>query len=111
MAVQAWRLRMILEWRRYLPPLVDAIREVFGDVEAYIFGSAIEGRLTVDSDIDILIVIDHIPRSGLERARLIDRLWKAIEIRGVSPWYPFEFHLITRDEMKLLEKPILIRIL
>jgi len=49
--------RELLRWRKYLEILVEAVKEVLGeDAEVYIFGSAAENRLTVDSDIDVAIV-------------------------------------------------------
>ncbi|MEM3479009.1 MAG: hypothetical protein QXV74_03080, partial [Candidatus Bathyarchaeia archaeon] len=63
-----------------------------------------EDNLTVDSDVGALIIMDYLLRSGLERVRLIDRIWKAIEKRRISICYHFEIQLITREEPKLLEK-------
>ena len=110
MAVQTRRLRMLLEWRNYLPLLAEAVREVLTGAEIYVFGSALEGNLTVDSDIDVLIIVDSLPGSGLERARLIDKIWRAMEKRGIPPYYPFKIQLITRGELKLLEKQKLLKI-
>lgn len=63
----------MLKWREYLKILVEAVKEVFGEnVEVYIFGSAVEGRLTVDSDIDVAIALNEVPRSGLERAKPLE---------------------------------------
>ncbi|MGC9091429.1 MAG: nucleotidyltransferase domain-containing protein [Fervidicoccaceae archaeon] len=45
------------------------MRQVLGgDVEVYVFGSAVEGRLTVDSDIDVAVVGRELPRSAGRRA-------------------------------------------
>ena len=110
MAVQTRRLRMLLEWCNYLPLLAEAVREVLTGAEIYVFGSALEGNLTVDSDIDVLIIVDSLPGSGLERARLIDKIWRAMEKRGIPPYYPFKIQLITRGELKLLEKQKLLKI-
>ncbi len=95
----------MLKWRKYLEILVEAVKEVLGEgIEVYIFGSAAENRLAVDSDIDVAIVLREVPRSGLERARLIDRIWRVMESRGVPWWYPFEIHLLTKEELPLLKK-------
>ena len=101
--IQAGKLRELLRWRAYLRILVESAREAFGnDVEIYVFGSAVEGRLTVDSDIDIAVVVEEAPRSGLERARLVDELWRVMESKGVPWWYPFEIHVLTEEELGLL---------
>jgi predicted nucleotidyltransferase len=110
--LQAWRLRELLKWREYIKILIDAVKEVFGeDVEVYVFGSAVENRLTVDSDIDVAIVLKEIPRSGIERAKLLDRLWRAMEARGVPWWYPFEIHLMTKEELSLLREAKFVKVL
>jgi len=102
--IQASRLKELLKWREYLRILVRSARRAFGNnVGVYVFGSAVEGRLTVDSDIDVAIVVEEIPRSGLERTRLVDELWRVMESDGVPWWYPFEIHLLTREELKLLK--------
>jgi len=96
--------------REYIPHLVEAIKSVLGGrVKAYITGPAMEGRLTVDSDIDV----DRdggAPRSGLERAKMVDRIWRIMEDRGAPWWHPFEILLMTEDELKILEEPKLLRI-
>jgi len=101
--IQVERLRELLRWREYLRILVEAVREVLGDVDVYVFGSAVEGRLTVDSDIDVAIVLPEVPGSGLERARLVNRILEVAESRGVPRWYPFEVHLVTKDQLSMLE--------
>ena len=102
--IQASRLKELLKWREYLRILVRSARRVFGNnIEVYVFGSAVEGRLTVDSDVDVAIVVEEVPKSGLKRARLVDELWRIMESNGVPWWYPFEIHLLTKEELKLLK--------
>ena len=92
--------------------VVEAVKEVFGkDVEVYVFGSAVENKLTVDSDIDVAIVVKEVPRSGIERAKLLDRLWMAVEVRGVLWWYPFEMRIMAKEELVLLREAKFVRIL
>ena len=102
--IQASRLKELLKWREYLRLLVKSARRVFGNnIEVYVFGSAVEDRLTVDSDVDVAIVVEEVPKSGLKRARLVDELWRIMESNGVPWWYPFEIHLLTKEELKLLK--------
>jgi len=90
--------------------VVEAVKEVFGkDVEVYVFGSAVENKLTVDSDIDVAIVVKEVPRSGIERAKLLDRLWMAVEVRGVLWWYPFEMRIMAKEELVLLREAKFVR--
>ncbi len=85
--------------------MIEAVEKVLGrDVEVYVFGSAIEGKLTADSDVDVAIVLPQVPSSGAERAKVIDRIFRYMEERGVPWWYPFEIHLVTREEMEILKR-------
>jgi len=107
--IQARRLRELLRWRSYLPVLVEAVRSVLGQAEIYVFGSAVEGRLTVDSDIDVAVVVEELPRSAGRRAEILDGIWRIMEDKGVPWWYPFEIHLMTREELKLLRGAKLVK--
>jgi predicted nucleotidyltransferase len=103
--IQTRRLRELLRWRSYLPILVEAVKMVLGeDVEVYMFGSAVEGRLTIDSDIDVAVVVEELPGSASRRVEILNRIWSIMEDNGVPWWYPFEIHLMTREELKLLRE-------
>jgi predicted nucleotidyltransferase len=103
--IQTRRLRELLRWRSYLPILVEAVKSVLGeDVEVYVFGSAVEGRLTIDSDIDVAVVVEELPGSASRRVGILNRIWRITEDNGVPWWYPFEIHLMTREELKLLRE-------
>ena len=110
--VQTWKLGELLKWREYLGVLVEAVRAVSGEgAEVYVFGSAVEGRLTVDSDVDVAVVLRELPKTSREKSRLLSRLWRAMEEGGVPWWYPFEIHLLTKEELPLLGGAKLVRVL
>ena len=69
-----------------------------------------EGKLTVDSDIDVAIVLENPPRNLQEKNKLLSKLWKNMEERGVPWWYPFEIHIFTKDELSLLGDVKLVKI-
>ncbi|AGT36196.1 MAG: nucleotidyltransferase domain-containing protein [Thermofilum sp.] len=78
--IQTWKLRELLKWRDYLEILVEAVKTVFGKgAEVYVFGSAVEGKLTVDSDVDIAIVLEEPPRTSREKIQATEQ---AMEIDG-----------------------------
>jgi len=53
------RFEHLRRWREYAKSVARAARDVFSeDVEVYVVGGVAEGRTTVLSDIDILIVVD-----------------------------------------------------
>lgn len=86
------RFRALLRWRQHLPGLIKAAKEVLPDAELYVFGSAVRGELTANSDVDVLIVSDGV--IGWQRhkigAAIEERLEKALI---------FEIHLVTQQEM------------
>ena len=43
----------------------------------------------------------------MERARLVDRIWRVMESRRAPQWYPFEIHLITKEELWLKETKLI----
>ncbi|BES81557.1 nucleotidyltransferase domain-containing protein [Pyrodictium abyssi] len=74
---------------------------MLGDVRVYVAGGAAEGRLTVLSDIDVVVVSPAVPEEAPRKRRL------AIEIRDVAaeryglPWdYPVDLHLYSPGEFR-----------
>ncbi|MEM2714701.1 MAG: nucleotidyltransferase domain-containing protein [Candidatus Bathyarchaeia archaeon] len=86
-AVQNKRLRMLLDWRKYLPLLAEAVGEVLAGAEVYVFGSALEGNLTVDSDIDV-------PLSWKEKDEAVARV---LEVLKKDEWFVKRVKEIIRD--------------
>ena len=110
--IQSYRLKELLKWREYLNILVEAVKKFFDEkAEVYVFGSAVEDRLTVESDIDVAIVIEKVPEKSVERIKLLNEIWSYMEERGVPWWYPFEIHLVTRRELMMLRGSRFIKIL
>jgi hypothetical protein len=52
----------------------------------------------------VLIVMDKVPKGGLERAKPVDRISRVAEEMGVPWWYPIEVHLATREELEMSRK-------
>jgi len=102
--LKAERLRALMRWREFLPAIVEAIEEVLGDRPVYVFGSVVEGEITADSDVDVAVLVEEVPRSALRRVALLDRIWSAMERRGVPHWYPVELHLMTPEEKAAMER-------
>jgi predicted nucleotidyltransferase len=93
-------------WRLYIPAVAKAARDLLGpNTKVYVAGGAAENRLTVLSDIDVVIVSDKIP--GNEKAKLRLRL----DIRDLAvsryglPWdYPVDIHLYNTEEFREARK-------
>ncbi|WP_243671158.1 nucleotidyltransferase domain-containing protein [Vulcanisaeta sp. JCM 16161] len=77
----------------------EAARDLIPNARVFVIGGVAEGRTTVLSDIDILIIIPrgtHVNRSRLYR----DILVRAMDIYGL-PWdAPVELHIVYEDESK-----------
>lgn len=97
------------KWREYVESIVRASRDTLPFSEAYVVGGVAEGRVTVLSDIDVLIVVDDInPRDLLKlKAAIMSR---AIDCYGL-PWdAPVEIHIASRREAEEMYRGPKIRI-
>ncbi len=100
-----WRLRRLLEWRRYVPLLARAAVDLLGpDTRVYVAGGAAEGRLTALSDIDVVIVSPSVPLDPRLRLRLTVELRERAVAYGI-PWdYPFDIHVYRPEEFVEVRK-------
>ena len=79
--------------------VAKAARDLDPSMDVYVVGGAAEGRLTVLSDVDIII-----PNKPLD-ALSLNELMKKVYARAVDlynlPWdYPVEIHILTREEFE-----------
>ena len=86
---------MIKNYKKYLKKIESSIKTFLKDSQVFLFGSIIEGNLVAGSDIDILIIA-NIPKKHLKRAELIAKIE---ENAGLPLSHPFEFHLLTQEEL------------
>jgi hypothetical protein len=72
---------LTLLWKRGLDRYVDLLKELLGAdlISVVLFGSWARGTARPESDLDLLVVARDLPRSRLERHRLLYRI-----ARGVS---------------------------
>ena len=102
------RFEHLKRWREYALKVAKAAEDILGDVRVYVIGGVAEGRTTVLSDIDILIVAEKIPR---DKKRLyVEILERAINSYGL-PWdAPVELHIVGEKDaeryMKCLGKRV-----
>ncbi|ABW02260.1 nucleotidyltransferase domain-containing protein [Caldivirga maquilingensis] len=92
------RLSMLREWREWARAVAEAVKRVRGDAEVYVIGGAVEGRLTVLSDIDVLIALPQSP-SLQEAAKLRAEVWVEMERMGLPPHLPIELHIIGTEQL------------
>ena len=90
-------------WREYAEKVAKAVSQLIPSARVYVIGGVAEGRVTIYSDIDILIVVPPgAKRYGLSR----DILLKAIDEHGL-PWdAPVELHVVEEgEEERYLRRP------
>jgi len=90
-----YRFEHLRKWREYALKVAKAARDVLGDVRVYVVEGVAEGRTTVLSDIDILIVAESIPRDKKRLyVEILERTIDAYEL----PWdAPVELHIVDED--------------
>ncbi|MEM1794441.1 MAG: nucleotidyltransferase domain-containing protein [Desulfurococcaceae archaeon] len=89
--------------------MAKAAKDILPSSEVYVIGGVAEGRATVLSDIDVLIVVDNINNRDLLKLK-IAIMNKAIDCYGL-PWdAPVELHILSRGEAEEIYKGFKIRI-
>jgi len=107
---EAWRgirlrkLRELLRWRHWARVICQAALEALGPVSVYVFGSVVEGRHTVDSDLDIAIVMPETPRSAGEEMRIVCEVLDRAEEKGLPWWFPADVYIIDEEEFEMLKR-------
>lgn len=74
---------------KYLKVILDTVKGLDENAEAYLFGSVAEGRYLLSSDIDILVV------TGRSPGEVLAALWE----RGIKD--PFEVHVVDENAFKV----------
>ncbi len=99
-------LKMLKKWREYVPAIAKAAKDLLGpQTEVYVVGGAAEDRLTITSDVDILIISPKVPRRGR------DKIYLSLKIREIAvdryglPWdYPIDLHLYSPEEFEKVKE-------
>ncbi len=91
-------LRVLMEWRRYVGIVYEAVKAVEPSAEVYVAGGAAEGRITARSDIDVLVVLPRAPAFE-EAVDLRVKILERAEGMGLPLHAPVELHIIGRREL------------
>ena len=103
------RLQLLRNWKKYTSITAKAIKEVCPDAEIYLIGGAAENRLTILSDIDLLIVLPYEP-SYNEVIELKTKIFEKTEQLGLPPYTPIELHITGPEtQQKYKNKKIKIK--
>ena len=100
-----YHLRHLKAWREAVKAVANAVKSLGLDADVYVIGGAAERRLTVLSDIDVLVCVDE--SCGVDLWELRRRiLTRAMDEHGL-PWdYPIELHILVRRECEKLLKSL-----
>ncbi|MBC7090488.1 MAG: nucleotidyltransferase domain-containing protein [Nitrososphaeria archaeon] len=90
-------MELARNWRYWTEKIAEAAKKILVSSETYVFGSIVRGQVTAASDIDILIISNHIPNTCKERGNLKAKIE---EEAGLPLYHPFEIHLATEEEAK-----------
>lgn len=99
-----YHINYLRMWRKAAKSIADSIRDLEINAKAYVIGGAAENRLTVLSDIDILVCLEkHMrPEELYELRKKI--LTRAIDHHSL-PWdYPVELHIHNMTECREILK-------
>lgn len=90
-------LNHLKNWRGAVEAVAKAAKGLGLEIDMYVVGGAAEDRLTVRSDVDVLVCVNAV--SGGELGELRRRiLIEAMDRHGL-PWdYPIELHIIPKGE-------------
>ena len=85
--------------------LASRLREHFGErlVHLVVLGSRARGDVSIDSDIDLLVVVDF---SGVDEERDVDAIWRMTgEAKGATKTYvPIAPLILSRERFDELRK-------
>ena len=82
-------------WREYASKVARAAADLVPGARVYVVGGVAEGRVTVLSDIDILVVV---PRGARRRGLYVEILSRAMDEYGLPFDAPVELHIVEEGE-------------
>ena len=83
---------MRIDLHREIESITEQIVEKYKPEKIILFGSAVRGELTADSDVDILIIKKDTPVYGADRIRQLSRL--------IERHIPIDFLVYRPEEFK-----------
>jgi predicted nucleotidyltransferase len=90
-------------WRKAVEAVARAVKDINREAKVYVIGGAAEGRLTIESDVDVVVCI---PVGTNDRKLRKEIMRRAIDVYGM-PWdYPIELHLYEERECKEILKQL-----
>lgn len=94
------RFMHLSRWREYAEKIAKSAKELYPQAEVYVFGGVAEDRITVLSDIDILVILPG--KSVQELRELRTRIFlNAVDKYGLPFDSPVELHVVNEERAKI----------
>jgi len=90
-------LRCLSRWRELVNIVKMAVEKVRPDAEVYVVGGAAEDRLTILSDIDVVVVLEEEP-SFEKASELRAKILEEAEKLGLPLYAPVELHIVSKKD-------------
>lgn len=97
-------LKELLRWRYWVKVIYEATQRVLGTADVYVFGSVVEGKHTVDSDVDIAIVVPGSSDDVKEVVKRVSEILDEAEKAGLPWWFPVEIHILSYKDFEILKQ-------
>ncbi|MEM1684534.1 MAG: nucleotidyltransferase domain-containing protein [Desulfurococcaceae archaeon] len=91
------RFSLLKRWRELAAIIARACREVAGDCEVYVVGGAVEDRLTVLSDIDVVAMVED---PALRTIDVVIAVKRRAEELGLPEDAPIDLKIFTPRNSK-----------
>ena len=92
-------LDSLVQWRRLVAMVARATKMVVPEAEVYVVGGAAEKRLTILSDIDVVIALPK--ELDYENAvELKAKIFEKAEELGLPPHAPVELHIVGPQSIR-----------
>jgi len=99
---------MLKNWKYWVKKAKEITVKLLSDAKVYVFGSVVTGKFTGASDIDVLIVSKHAPKSIREKVRLKIRIENELKLNFPKP-NPLELHIVSPKEAEWYFKALRIK--
>jgi len=90
------RLKTLKQWKKIVEKAALTINKLYPEAELYVTGGAAEERLTINSDIDILVVFSR-KMSWKEKVEALAKIWERLE-EEIPEHYILEIHILEKNE-------------
>jgi len=105
--VSLW-LKALGRWREFAAIVACAVQKALPQARVYLTGGAAEKRLTVASDIDVVVVVGEKTPEFEEAVEIRAKVMEEAEKLGLPLYAPIDLHIVGEKDLKRYQalKPI-----